>query len=128
MQFLMKGYVGSQLDGRELQKRLANLFFVLAIVFGIFIIFLMPPFVSLDENYHFLNVVRMSHGDIFVDVEDGVIGSYITTEEVEFFRHVGWYRLEDVTFEAELIGSGKLDVRFEIGGVAFGPAFSATVE
>ena len=36
--------------------------------------------------------------------------------------------LEDVTFVAELIGSGKLDVRFEIGGVAFGPAFSATVE
>ena len=36
--------------------------------------------------------------------------------------------LEDVTFEAELNSSGRLDARLEIDGIAFSPLFSATVE
>jgi hypothetical protein len=43
-----------------------------------------------------------------------------------FAKDVGY--LEDVTFEVELEGTGDLALRFEIGNVAFGPLYTATVD
>ena len=76
----------------ENSRRLGNLFFILAIVFGLMLIFLEPPFVCPDENAHFINICRISHGGLFVDTQDGQAGSYITTEELDFFnRYAGYY-------------------------------------
>jgi uncharacterized membrane protein len=48
------------------------------------LIFIEPPFVVPDENKHYINICRISHGGIFPDVENGMIGSYITAEERDF--------------------------------------------
>ena len=71
------------------RRRLANLFLLLAIVFGMLFIFLEPPFVCPDENAHFINICRISHGNLFVDVENGRIGSYMTDEEFQFLATTG---------------------------------------
>jgi len=71
--------------------RLANLFFVLAIVFGLLLIFFEPPFVCPDENAHFTNICRISRGGLFADVENGRIGSYLTTEEHDYLLRYGGY-------------------------------------
>ena len=79
--------------GEENRKamRLANLFFVLAIVFGLLLIFFEPPFVCPDENAHFTNICRISRGGLFADVENGKIGSYLTTEEHDYLLRYGGY-------------------------------------
>ena len=68
------------------QRRLANLFLILALLFGILIIFISPPFSCPDENVHYLNVCSVSHGHLFPSVEDGQIGSYVTDQERDYFN------------------------------------------
>ncbi len=69
----------------EKARRYARMFVILAMLFGMLLLFLEPPFVIPDENKHYLNVCRVSHGNIFVNVKDGSIGSYITAEELDFY-------------------------------------------
>ncbi len=73
------------------QNKLAGLFFTLAIVFGLLFIFLEPPFVCPDENAHFINICRISRGGLFLDVQDGKPGSYVTEEEYDFLVQYGGY-------------------------------------
>ena len=76
----------------ENSKRMSNLFFVLAILVGLVLIFLEPPFVCPDENAHYINICRISHGGLFADVQDGRVGSLISDEELDFFnRYAGAY-------------------------------------
>ncbi|MBR3893808.1 MAG: DUF2142 domain-containing protein [Clostridia bacterium] len=70
-------------------QKLANLFLCLALLVGFLLIFLEPPFVCPDENAHFMNICRISHGGLFADVNDGVSGSYMTVEEFVFLRDYG---------------------------------------
>lgn len=81
--------VDEKLCRQESRRRLANLFLLLAIVFGMLFIFLEPPFVCPDENAHFINICRISHGNLFVNVENGKIGSYMTDEEFYFLATTG---------------------------------------
>ena len=78
---------------REQQKatRLASRFFLLAMIFGLILIFLEPPFVGPDENAHFVNICRISRGGLFADVEDGKIGCYISDEELNYLLQYGGY-------------------------------------
>ncbi len=71
------------------RRKLANLFLVLAIVVGLMLIFMEPPFVCPDENAHFINIARISHGGLFADVNDGKIGSFMTDEEIDFLLRYG---------------------------------------
>ncbi len=71
------------------RTKMANLFFVLAILFGLLLIFLEPPFVCPDENAHFLNICHIAHGRLFADTEDGKVGVYMTEEELEFLAAYG---------------------------------------
>jgi len=51
--------------------RLANLFLILILVFGLLMIFLEPPYVTSDEHAHLLNIWRISHGSFFANSEEG---------------------------------------------------------
>ena len=64
--------------------KLAKLFVILALLFGVLMIFIEPPFVIPDENKHYINICRISHGGIFPQVKDDAVGSYITAEELDF--------------------------------------------
>ena len=70
---------------------IANRFFLLAVIFGLILIFLEPPFVGPDENAHFVNICRISRGGLFADVEDGKIGCYISDEELNYLLQYGGY-------------------------------------
>ena len=68
----------------ERGQKLVKLFVILALLFGLVMIFIEPPFVIPDENKHFINICRISHGSVFPQVKDGAVGSYITAEELDF--------------------------------------------
>lgn len=74
-------------DHREQSLSTANLFALLAFVFGVIFIYLNPPMVCPDENAHFLNICRISGGSIFADVQDGAIGSFITQDQADFINN-----------------------------------------
>lgn len=65
-------------------KKMANLFFTLAMIFGMLFIYLNPPFVCPDETAHFINVCRISHGEWFPVVENNEIGCHLTRSEIDF--------------------------------------------
>ena len=71
-------------QGQEKTRKTASLFLLLALIFGLILIFIEPPFVIPDENKHYINICRISHGGLFPDVENGRMGSYITAEERDF--------------------------------------------
>ena len=71
------------------RRRLANLFLLLALVFGVLFLFLEPPFVVPDENAHMMNIYRISHGSLFFNVEEGRMGSVVSAEEHDFLSVYG---------------------------------------
>ncbi|MBQ9750834.1 MAG: DUF2142 domain-containing protein [Clostridia bacterium] len=90
---------------------LPNLFFGLAVFFGLFLVFLEPPFVCPDEAAHYWNICRISRGNVFVDVQEGAVGSWLTAEEIDYYYRNGWAYNEfgsDVRFDfrkmCELMG------------------------
>ena len=74
-----------QIENTNFQKRLLSLFIVFALAFGIIIILLLPPYSGLDESVHLTHIFRISHGDIFPNVVDGNVASWITAEEHDFY-------------------------------------------
>ena len=68
------------------RKRLANLFLILALGFGVIMILLEPPFSGPDEQVHFFNICRITHGHLFASVENGQIGSYLSGEELAYYN------------------------------------------
>lgn len=100
-----------RLSPASFSARLPNLFFALAVLFGLIFIFLEPPFVCPDENAHFLNVCRISHGSLFANVSDGKIGCIMTEEEIDFLlRYGGYYNGQET-----LTGFGYAQMRGLIG-------------
>ncbi len=83
-------------EGEQRTLRLANLFLALALVFGLLLIFLEPPFVCPDENAHYLNICHLSHGHLFAAVEGEQFGVYLTPEEFDLLSvHAGDYHLRE---------------------------------
>ena len=103
----------------ENQKRkrynLPNLFFALALLFGLLLIFLEPPFVCPDEAAHYLNICRISRGDIFLDVQDGAVGSWLTAEEIDYYYRYGWVYNEPGSDLALLYGRGMKKAHDSVG-------------
>lgn len=90
-------------EGKSGALRLANLFLTLALVFGLLLIFLEPPFVCPDENAHYLNICHISHGHLFAAVEGEQFGVYMTPEEFELLSvHAGDYHLRENNFTYDL--------------------------
>lgn len=66
-------------------RKTANVFAILALVFGVIMIYIVPPMSSPDENGHFQNICRISSGNVFADVgEDGTVGSNLASAEINF--------------------------------------------
>lgn len=85
-------------------KKHENLFFVLALIFGLLLIFLEPPFVVPDEYTHYLNICRVSRGGIFADVENGVVGNRVAVGEIELhLQFSGKYAGNDQTIDAHTL-------------------------
>ncbi len=82
-------YINKKEQALNLRNRLANIFFCLALIVGMLLIVLEPPFVCPDENAHFINIARMSHGNLFADVQDGKIGSLMSEEELYYLQSQG---------------------------------------
>ncbi len=93
------------------QMRLSKLFFVLAIVFGLIMIFLEPPFVCPDENAHFINICRISRGGLFVDMQDGKPGSYVSDEEFDFLANYAKYNGQGNTTRFDYATMRELSLR-----------------
>ncbi|MCR1956902.1 DUF2142 domain-containing protein [Thomasclavelia ramosa] len=62
------------------EERVYKLFVVVALLFGIIIMFLVPPFQVPDEDSHFKKAYVMSGGQIVPEKIDGVVGYYIPKE------------------------------------------------
>ena len=56
-----------------------KIFIYLSIIFGMILVFLVPPFQSPDEDSHFKKAYVMSKGQIFSTVEDNVNGFDLPT-------------------------------------------------
>ena len=67
------------------QEKLACIFIVIAMLFGLLIVFFNPPFVGPDETSHFLNISRISHGKLFTNIENETAGSFVSSEELDFY-------------------------------------------
>ncbi len=70
------------IEDEKHSKSLVKTFIVLALIFGILIIMLSPPFVQPDENAHYLNVFRIVNGSFFPQVSNGVLGGLITEDQM----------------------------------------------
>lgn len=63
-----------------------KLFLILSIVFGIMLIFIVPPFQSPDEDSHFLKSYLISNGDVYPKQEKKQIGFDIPEELDSYIR------------------------------------------
>lgn len=102
-------------------RKTANLFATLALVFGVILIYLNPPMLCPDENAHYMNICRIIGGSVFADMQDGVMGSFITQDQADFINYykdhyVGInaekYTFRDVYFLSHINYSGDQKVFF----------------
>lgn len=91
---------------RKNTRKLANRYALIALLFGTLLLIFMPALTVPDENFHFLNVLRVSHFQFVPSVKDGVEGVYLTSDEVTFLDefgdvlggHMTWNRYSGVIF------------------------------
>ncbi len=62
-----------------------KIFSVIAIISGLMYIFLSPPMSHPDEQFHFVHTIRIASGDFFATEEDGKLGEYIPSNDMQFF-------------------------------------------
>lgn len=92
--FIKNRYFSTEEAELDNSRRLANTYFYLSVIFGLLFIFLNPPFACPDEVAHFINICRVSHGDLFAVVENGQVGCYLTQNEINFIQEYnGLYNL-----------------------------------
>lgn len=72
---------------KETEISLEKMFSRLVIIFGFLIIILTPPMTVADENAHFINSYKLSVGNIFPDMKDDKIGTYIPANVAEFVNN-----------------------------------------
>jgi len=66
------------------EKYNVRYFTVLAIVFGVILIYIIPPTTVPDEDYHYASLFRISRGHFFVEVQNEKVGSYYTEAELNY--------------------------------------------
>lgn len=65
-------------------RRIERFFLMFSTVVCLLLIFIIPPLTVPDEIAHFLNVLKVSHFNFFPIVKDGVMGTYLSTDEIAF--------------------------------------------
>jgi len=73
----------------EYKKKLSKLYLLLSLVFGIFIIFLSPPYSMPDEPTHYTIASAISKGNFFVDINEADRTGYFQSFDES---QVKWYR------------------------------------
>lgn len=94
------------LSEKKNTRKLANRYTLIALLFGALLLIFMPALAVPDENFHFLNVLRVSHFQFVPSVKDGVAGVYLTSDEVAFLDEFGdvlnfrmtWSKYSDIVF------------------------------
>lgn len=66
--------------------KVANTFTALALIFGVLLVFLVPPSSTPDEPAHFQNICRMTAGNFFANKSDEGYGSIIHDEDQLFIN------------------------------------------
>ena len=66
-------------------KNLAKLFFILSMLVGIILVFIVPPFNSPDEDSHFLYAYEISKGNFFPTTVNHYSGYYVPSS---FFNYI----------------------------------------
>ncbi len=110
------------------KRKLPDLFFLLAIIFGLILIFVEPPFAIPDENAHYINICRISNGGLFADVQDGQVGAYITTEELDFYyQYAGLYNGQENPLRYDYFEMKQLSARAASEEMTFLPTKLSTI-
>jgi len=76
------------LKGFKMQYCIEKIFVIIALIFGFFYIFILPPFQSVDEGYHFFRVYQISEGNIISkNIKQGSysVGDYIPSSISEYY-------------------------------------------
>lgn len=61
-------------------------FIYCALVFGVILIMIIPPFQSPDEDSHFKKAYLVSYGKFFPSSQDGKIGNYLPNKMIEYIN------------------------------------------
>lgn len=97
----------SERQGRRIEK----LFLAISSAASLLLIFIIAPLTIPDEIAHFLNVLKVSHFNFFPIVKDGVMGTYLSADEIAFIADYS-----DVM-------NASMDIRNILGsGPAYAPA------
>ncbi len=67
--------------------RLARAFAVIALVCGLLMTFLLPPFCAPDEHDHFVNIYNIAHGNLFADEDGGQLVRWIPEGYMRYLRN-----------------------------------------
>ena len=62
-----------------------KIFVLLAILFGILYVFILPPFQSVDEGMHFFRTYQISEGHLTAKKIDGKVGDEIPSSLSDFY-------------------------------------------
>lgn len=90
--------------------KIEKVFALLSIVFGLFFVFLTPPFQSVDENFHFLRAYGISNYDFIAQKRGTDVGSYMPASLARFIGQYS-YLIKNIggkTSFHEIIQSGNL--------------------
>ena len=61
-------------------------FIYCALIFGIMLITIIPPFQSPDEDSHFKKAYVISKGQLFPTSQNGVVGYYISNDMAQYIN------------------------------------------
>lgn len=90
-----------------MKKKLENIFLILAFMFGLITILLLPPFQSPDESSHFQRAYSVSRGQLYYSVVDNERGLYIEDELSNYAKSMERFNT-------------SVDEKFSYGEVYFG--------
>lgn len=90
-----------------MKEKLENKFLIIAFLFGLISILLIPPFQSPDESSHFQRAYSVSRGQLYYSVVDNERGLYIEDELSNFVSSLERF-------------NGNVNTKFSYGEVYFG--------
>ena len=64
---------------------LERLFVLIALIFGLLYVFILPPFQSVDEGMHFFRTYQISEGNFLAKKNDGKVGDEIPSSLSDFY-------------------------------------------
>ncbi len=74
-------------EKRREAQRLARAFAVIAMICGMLITFILPPFCAPDEHVHFINAYSMSKGELFAQEYEGRLVRWVPTYFTSYLKN-----------------------------------------